>query len=129
MWKRCFIALFAMIGTITAAYTYYDYNMNAASAQAYSLDSSLYGKLGVKGIGPNGAGSIAKGDKILLATKNDITGKPIAWQLLIHRGNEWMAISDSSYANIRMVNDSSIYTVLNTNGAFHASIDNSNAGS
>ena len=129
MWKRLMIVLIALLGTFTVAHTYYDYSINGTSTQNYSLDSSLYGKLGAKGIGPNGSGSIMKGDKLLLSTKNDNTGKPIAWQLLIHRGNEWMAISDSSYANIRMVNDSSIYIVTNVRGGRHASIDDSNAAS
>lgn len=123
MWKKVLMVIVAFVGTFSVVYAV-NHEMKAAS---YALDTKLYGKLGLAGIGPNGAGSIEKTDKLLLKTVNSKTGKPFAWQLILKNGNEWMTLSDSSIASTTMVNDSTPYKTQMTGSAIIASIDDSNA--
>ncbi len=80
MWKRLIIVLVTLIGFCSIGYVYSNMNLDAASA--YNVGSSVTMKLGEKGIGPGGPGSMVKGDKVYVGS-NTASGNPMSFILLL----------------------------------------------
>ena len=80
MWKRLIIALGTLIGFCSIGHVYGNMHLDAVSA--YSVGSSVTIKLGEKGIGPGGAGSMVKGDKVYVGS-NTASGNAMSFILLL----------------------------------------------